>query len=176
MEDVGYSAKSLFSMIETHFNLIRRKIARPKNPKEIDDELLYIVQNAIDVSNKPREALFQMGIIIFPNVIAYHKLKLSKILSLCKSSLENRLKKAGWLSNEIYCPTNVKEQLKRITRDNYKQWSLKHIPENSSFNFFIKTNDFVVSAKGFIKTKEDVFSQYNDLSQCSSPLPCFDKE
>ncbi|OHS93023.1 hypothetical protein TRFO_40659 [Tritrichomonas foetus] len=160
---------SIRSIIETHFNLLRRLKVRQTSKDQITKELLFIVQKVIEFSDNPKLTLRQLGMIIFPGCIAIHKGKIVKLLSLCKSGFNSRMMNAGW-SSEVYCPTNVNKQLKKIVKENYKYWCLKSMPQGSEFSSFVSEHCEIISSQKYIQTEEDIFSVVFNASQISSPL------
>ncbi|KAK8892365.1 hypothetical protein M9Y10_029591 [Tritrichomonas musculus] len=162
--------ETISSIIETHFSIERKAHPRQKFIEQINDELVLIINKAIDLSDNPVYTLLQLGIIIFPGSIAFRKNIVAKLLALCKSSFESRLTKAGWSSSNIYCISTVQRCLRRIVRTDYKNWTLKSIPKGSSFDLFVNNYPAVFSGKNEIMTEEEFFSSIY-TSEVSSPLP-----
>lgn len=167
----SYNPVDAISLIlETHFQLLRNAQPRQKLTEQINNELVYIVEKAINCSDNPKYTLIQLGIIIFPGSIAIKKSRVCKLMSICKTGLESRLKNAGWNSSDIYCISNVQNCLKKIVRNDYKIWKLKAIPKGSSFERFVNLHPEVVHCKNKIISSEEFFVMINS-SQVSSPIP-----
>lgn len=162
--------ESICSIIETYFCLERKSHSRQKFKEQINDELVLILKKAIDLSENPKFTLIQLGLIVFPGSIAIKKKKIAALLRLCKSGLESRMKNAGWNASDIYCISIVQRFLKKIVRQDYKNWSLKSIPKGSTFDTFVNSHPEIVHGKNEILTEEEFFASIN-YSQISSPIP-----
>lgn len=162
--------KSISSIIKTNFSLERQNHLHQKYPEQINDELVYILKKAVDCSDNPRYTLIKLGLIIFPGSIAIQKSKIAQLLLICKSTLETRMKNAGWNTSDVYCISTVRRCLRNIVRDDYRSWCLKSIPKGSTFEKYVNLHQEIVHCKKEIITEEEFFNLANS-SQISSPIP-----
>lgn len=150
------AAANVRTYLTNHFGLERMGKQKRNAPKLISNELQYIVESVIQLSSNPRTTLAELGIIFFPGILAFKKAPLAKLFSVCKTALDVKFKREDW-SPEIYTPTKVRNELLKLVGSEARKWSFRSIPCDSSFASFLSIHDDLISAKGKIKTQEEVF-------------------
>ena len=157
--DVGYDppascTASLRSIITNHFGLIRLARTKQRYPEQITDEILFIVRKVNETADKPKETLAQLGLIIFPGVVAIKRRDFAKLLSICKVGLATKMQKADW-SVDIMFPSIVKQELKKIVGDDFRSWMLRGTPRGCAFDRYIQQNPELISARNAIASALD---------------------
>ena len=162
VDDVSYEpptncTASLKSIIANHFSLLRLGRTKQHHPKQITDELLFIVKKVNETADKPKECLAQLGIVIFPEAIALKRAEIAKLLSICKVGLAAKLHKAEW-TVDVMCPSLVKAELRKVVGEDFKKWMIRGTPRNSAFYNYTLAHGNLVTGRSVFPDEADVQS------------------
>jgi hypothetical protein len=153
-----HACETLRLVLTNHFGLIRMKKFRQSNPSQITDELVYVLRTVNDAASHPRQTLADLGIVVFPGALAFCLSSISRLFGITKSSFSAKLKAANW-ATEVFCPSRVKEELRKIVGEDFRRWALRAIPESSSFQAYTDANPDLVHCKDTILTEAVVFAR-----------------